>query len=155
MRDMKTTRMKRRMKMSSLEAFLKPTHTSETLEVVVSERFLDSEGKPVPFILKSISQEVINELAKRSTKEIKVGGRKIQEIDKVEHLNRCLVETCIQPDFKSRELCLAYGTETPVCLPQRMLLVKEYEKLAKAFIRLHGLDDDDAGEEAIGKITKN
>lgn len=140
--------------MSNLAAFLKPTHTEEKLEVVVSDRFLDTDGKPVPFILKSISQEVIQMLAKRSTKEIKVNGKKFPELDKIEHLNRCLVESCIQPDFKDREICHAYGTEDPTLVPQRMLLVREYQKLAHAFVTLHGLDDDDA-DEAFGNITKN
>ncbi len=141
--------------MSNLNAFLKPAYTEKTIEVVISDRFLDEEGKPVPFILKSMKQEQLQALAKRSTHERKVNGRTVQEFDKLEHINRCIIASCVQPCFTDRELCLAYGTEDPLVLPQKMLLVSEYERLARAFAQLNGLETDEDEAEAIGEVTKN
>lgn len=137
--------------MSGLSAFLNPTYTEQTAEVYVSDRFLDEEGKPIPFIIKALNQEVLESISKRSQKVHEIDGRKIKALDKALHLNRCLVEACVQPDFKNSELCKRYGTEDPVDLPKKMLLVKEYEKLARAFLDLNGLTDD---SPEYGEVTK-
>lgn len=137
--------------MSNLQAFLKPQYKEETISVVLSDRFLDEDGKPVPFILKTLSQETLQSIARRSTKEKTIGGRKTQEVDRAQHLARCIVESCIQPDFKDHDLCVAYGTEDPYCLPEKMLLVREYEKLGRAFIELNGLSED---SPELGEISK-
>lgn len=137
--------------MSGLSAFLNPTYTEQTAEVYVSDRFLGDDGKPVAFKIKALNQETLELIAKRSTREQTIDGRKVNAIDKVQHLNRCLVESCIYPDFKSKELCEHYGTLDPVDLPKKMLFVKEYEKLARAFLDLNGLSDD---SPEYGEITK-
>lgn len=137
--------------MSNLSAFLNPTYTEETIEVVVSDRFVDENGNPVPFKLRSMTQDEIQALMKRSYVEVTINGRKARELDKILHLNRCLVASCIQPNFKDHELCEHYGTQDPVTLPQKMLLTREYEKLALAFMKLNGLDE----ESEVGEITKN
>jgi hypothetical protein len=137
--------------MSGLAAFMNPTYTEKTAEVFVSDRFLDDDGKPVPFILKALSQEVLESIAKRSQKIQEVDGHKVKALDKPLHLSRCIVESCVQPDFKNLELCHKFGTEDPSELPRKMLFVGEYEKLARAFLDLNGLSDD---SPEYGEITK-
>lgn len=137
--------------MSGLAAFLNPTYTEQTAEVYVSDRFIDENGKPVMFKIKTLPQETLELISKRSRKEQTIDGRKVSAIDKVEHLNRCIVEACVYPDFKDKELCQHYGTLDPVDLPKKMLLVREYEKLARAFLDLNGLSDD---SPEYGEITK-
>lgn len=141
--------------MSNLSAFLKPAYVEKTIEVVVGDRFLDENGKPVPFILKSMTQEQLQALAKRSTREKNVNGRKVEVFDKMEHVTRCIIASCIQPNLMDRELCLAYGTEDPLMLPQKMLFVSEFERLARAFAQLNGLNMDEDDEEALGEVSKN
>lgn len=137
--------------MSNLRAFLKPLYTEKTVEVIVSDRFADDDGNPIPFKLKTLTQETLVQISKRSMKEQTIGGRRVQEMDRHAYLNRCLVESCIQPDFKDRELCIAYGTEDPLNLPQKMLLGFEYERLGRAFLDLHGLSED---SPELGEVTK-
>jgi hypothetical protein len=137
--------------MTALAAFLNPTYTEQTVEVYASDRFVDENGKPIPFIVKTLNQEVLESIAKRSQKETTIDGRKVKGLDKSLHLNRCLVEACIQPNFKDKDLCNRYGTEDPVELPKKMLFVREYEKLARAFLDLNGLSDD---SPEYGEITK-
>lgn len=137
--------------MSGLSAFLNPLYTEQTAEVYVSDRFVDENGNPIPFKIKALSQEVLESIAKRSQKVQEIDGRKVKALDKALHLNRCLVESCIEPDFKNHDLCVRFGTEDPVELPKKMLFVKEYEKLARAFLELNGLTDD---SPEYGEVTK-
>ena len=68
--------------MSNLRAFLKPLYTEKTVEVIVSDRFADDDGNPVPFKLKTLTQETLAQISKRSMKEQTVGGRRVQEMDR-------------------------------------------------------------------------
>lgn len=142
--------------MSNLNAFLKPAYTEKKIEVIVGDRFNDEEGNPVPIVMKSLTQAQLNQIAKASTHERKIGGKVVQEVDANEHLNRCLIESIIDPDMKNRELCRSYGTEDPIELPTKMFFIDEFEKLAKAFAKLNGIKQDEEGMLDIqGEVTKN
>lgn len=141
--------------MSNLSAFLKPAYREKKIEIIIGDRFNDEEGNPVPVVLKSLTQEQLNEIAKRSTHERNVGGKTIVDVDANEHLNRCLIASIVFPDLTSTELCAAYDVQDPVLLPPKMFLVDEYEKLAKAFAKLNGLKEDDGSIHVAGEITKN
>lgn len=141
--------------MSKLDAFINPVYTEKKIEVVVGDRFLDEEGNPIPIVMKSLTQEKIQEIAKRSTHERKINGRIVTDMDATEHLNRCLVASIINPDLTNKELCNAYHTEDPYQLPPKMFLVDEYEKLARAFATLNGLKTEDGELQIAGEVTKN
>lgn len=141
--------------MSNLSAFLKPAYTERKIEIVLGDRFLDEEGNPVPVIMKSLTQEQLQAIAKRSTHERKYGNKTVNEVDANEHLNRCLIASVISPDLSNKDLCNAYGVEDPVLLPPKMFLVDEYEKLAKGFAKLNGLKNDDGEIQIAGEVTKN
>lgn len=141
--------------MSSLSAFLKPVYTEKKIEVIVGDRFLDEEGNPVPIVMKSLTQEQLQMIAKRSTHEKKINGRIVSELDSTEHLNRCLIASIVSPDLTNKELCNAYGVEDPLLLPGKMFFVGEYEQLAKAFAKLNGLKTEDGDLEIAGEVTKN
>lgn len=141
--------------MSNLSAFLKPAYTEKKIEVIVGDRFNDENGNPVPIVMKSLTQEQLNAIAKQSTHERKIGGRVVMDVDANEHLNRCLIASIIDPDMTNRDLCRAYGTEDPVALPTKMFLIDEFEMLAKAFAKLNGLKEEDGTVQIAGEITKN
>lgn len=135
--------------MANLAGFLKPAYSEKTIEVVISDRFLDEEGNPLPFKLKSLPQSKMKSIAKRSMKS---GGKNANELDSTLFIARCIVESCVQPDFKGSDLCEAYGTEDPYELPERMLLASEYEKLGRAFLDLNGIEE--GGLDVTG-VSKN
>lgn len=141
--------------MSNLSAFLKPVYTEKKIEVVISDRFVDEQGNPVPIVMKSLTQEKMQSIAKRSTHEKKINGKTVQDLDTTEHLNRCLIASIVFPDMTNKELCNAYGVEDPLLLPAKMFLVDEYEALAKAFATLNGLKTEDGELQVAGEITKN
>jgi hypothetical protein len=141
--------------MSNLSAFLKPAYTEKKIEIVVSDRFNDENGNPVPIVMKSLTQEQLNAIAKQSTHEKKIGNKTVYDLDANEHLNRCLIASIVFPDLTNTELCRAYGTIDPVTLPPKMFLVNEYEMIAKAFAQLNGLKNEDGSIQVAGEITKN
>lgn len=137
--------------MSNLSAFLKPTYTEKKVEVIISDRFLNEDGTPAPFIIKSLSHEAFETIRKRSYKEQLVNGKKNQIIDNNLWLSRCIVESCVQPDFRDEELCHAYGCEDPFSCPSKMLLEGEIQRLGKAILALNGLDDE---SPEMGEVSK-
>ena len=54
--------------MSKLSAFLHPVTTSEEKEVVISNRFQDESGQPVPFKIRALTQEENDAITRQATR---------------------------------------------------------------------------------------
>lgn len=126
--------------MSALSAFLHPAVTREEKEVIISKRFLGEDGKPVPFKIRSLTQEENAAIIKAATRQKKVDGQWQDSIDANELSARTIVEATIFPDFRSAELCETYGTKDPVQVPGKMLLAGEFARLIDAVSKLSGFD---------------
>jgi hypothetical protein len=126
--------------MSALSAFLHPAVTREEKEVIISKRFLGEDGKPVPFKIRSLTQEENAAIIKAATRQKKVDGQWQDSIDANELSARTVVEATIFPDFRSAELCEKYGTKDPVQVPGKMLLAGEFARLIDAVSKLSGFD---------------
>ena len=128
--------------MNRLSAFLHPAVAQETAEVVISKRFLDEEGKPVPFKIRSLTQEQNDALIKLATRAVKDrSGRSQEKLDSIDYTRRLIVAATVEPDFSSKELCDAYGVMDPLMVPGRMLLAGEYRTLSDKIMELSGFDD--------------
>lgn len=143
--------------MGNLNAFLKPVYREKTIEIDLGDRFINPDtGEHEKVVMKSLTQERIQEIARASTHDVKVGGKVVQEMDAVENMSRCLVESIIFPDLQNRDLCLSNGTEDPFKLPARLFMPGEFNMLAVAFAKLNGIKIGSDGElELPGEITKN
>jgi len=128
--------------MSDLHAFLHPVQGDDTVEVVISKRFLGEDGKPVPFRIRALTQEENDELTKKSMHLAKGGRRGEKELDRIGYNRRILVAATVSPDFSNEELCTAYGTMDPLEVPSRMLLAGEYDRLSREILALSGFDED-------------
>jgi len=121
-------------------------------EVIVSKRYVDADGKPIPFIMKAIPTEKIEEIEDQCMKPKYQKGRKVGEtLDTSRFYARIAIESTLYPDFKSEELRTAYKTEDPVEVAKRVLSVGgEYSAWIEAALRINGFDDefDDLVEEA-------
>ncbi len=127
--------------MSALKAFLRPPVTGVTKQVIVSDRFKDDEGNPVPFVIKAINQKENEKLARMSRKASNVKGTPVESLDNLLYTKR-LVLACVQePDFSDQEMCKYYGTEDPLDVPSQMLSVGEYNRLSEAILELNGMRD--------------
>ena len=133
--------------MSRLSAFLHPVQTAVEKEVLISTRFQDENGEPVPFRIRAITQEQNDALTAKCRRVQTVGGRRQEYLDTAQ-LNRELVAAAtVEPDFSSAEVCEAYGTKIPTQVPGRMLLAGEYDALLKAILELSGFDTGTAAAE--------
>ena len=124
--------------MSTLSAFLKPVKTTIEKEVVISDRFVGDDGKPVPFKVRAISQEENDALVRAATKTRNENG---QRVDSVEYAQRLIVAATVSPDFRAKDICEAYGVVSPMMVPGKMLLSGEYNRLMKAITELSEFDE--------------
>lgn len=131
--------------MASLNAFLNPVAV-ENQQVIVSERFQEN-GKPVPFIIRPITQTENEELINKYTKKDKKGR---ESFDKVGYNREMTALAVVEPNLDSAELQKAYGVLGAPKVLSAMLYVGEYTTLLEAVQEISGLDKDinDDKEEA-------
>lgn len=128
--------------MSVLSAFLHPVITTEEKEVVISKRFVDEKGNPVPFKIKAITQEENDALVRAATRVEEKNGRRVEYLDSVDFARRLVVASTVSPDFTSKEMCDTYGVVSPQLVPGKMLLSGEYNRLMEAITDLSGLAEN-------------
>lgn len=134
--------------MSKLSAFLHPVQAALEKEIVISDRFQDEDGNPVPFKIRAITQEENEMLTRQSTRKTKVNGQIQDYFDNIAYSRALVVKATVEPNFASKEMGEAYGSLDPNLIPGKMLLSGEYAKLMQAIMEISGLDDDFAAEEA-------
>lgn len=127
--------------MSNLSAFLHPVTTQEEKEVIISNRFQDEKGQPVPFKIRALTQEENDRITKQATRRVKVNGQQVDQLDSVDFSRRMVVAATLEPDFQSKELCDAYGVLDPLLVPGKMLLSGEYARLLREITALSGFED--------------
>lgn len=123
--------------MSSLQAFLNPVQV-ENKEIIVSNRFVE-DGKPVPFVIRPITQEENKQLLKKYTKKDKKGN---ETFDRTEYIAALTAAGVVFPDLKSAELQEAYKVLGESAVLQKMLFAGEFAELAQAVQSLSGLEED-------------
>ncbi|WP_312428293.1 phage tail assembly chaperone [Lacrimispora sp.] len=127
--------------MSALKAFLQPPVTNVTKKVIISDRFKDDEGKPVPFVIKTITQKENENLARMSRKVSSVKGKPVESLDNILYTKRLILACVQEPDLSDQEVCRHYGTEDPLEVPSQMLSIGEYGRLSEAIMELNGMKD--------------
>lgn len=127
--------------MSRLSAFLNPAvDKDETKEVIVSKRFLDEEGNPLPFVIRALTQAENESFVKLSTKK--------GEFNKHEYTQRVIVAATVDPDFATIEMRQTYSPDpnnplvSPLLVPGQMLLAGEYARLGDEILEFSGFGQD-------------
>lgn len=113
-------------------------------EVPVTARFLDDKGKPIPFLMRALSTDRIEELEEECTVPITKKGRKVgEELDAKRFAARVAIETTVYPNFRSPELRKSYGTEDAVEVAKAVLSVGgEYIEWIRQAQRVNKFDED-------------
>ena len=126
--------------MINLSAFLHPVTVQEEKEIVISRRFLDEDGSPAKFKIRSITQDEADALLKQSTRTVKKRDGSLERtVDDQDFNRRLIVAATLVPDFKSTELCGAYGVMDPLMVPGKMLFSGEFSNLLREILDLSGL----------------
>lgn len=106
-----------------------------TKEVIISDRFVDENGKIMKFEIKAISQKELNELKKRASGYDKKGKLIINE----GLLNMlCIIDNTVKPNFKDSESIKKLGCATPEQYLNKVLLAGEVERLTKEILEMSG-----------------
>ena len=126
--------------MINLSALLHPVTVQEEKEIVISRRFLDEDGNPAKFKIRSITQDEADALRKQSTRTVKKRDGSLERtVDDQDFNRRLIVAATLVPDFKSTELCGAYGVLDPLMVPGKMLFSGEFSNLLREILDLSGL----------------
>ena len=123
--------------MASLSAFLHPEQAG-TKEVIVSGRFKEN-GKPVPFVIRPVTQEENETLMRKHTKKNKKGE---EYFDKVAYNHELASTAVVEPELNNAELQKAYATLGAVNTLKKMLYIGEFTTLFQEIQKISGLDQD-------------
>lgn len=128
----------------SLSAFFANNVQSEiTEEVVVSERFKDEEGKPIPWKLRTMTEAENEEIRKSSTRKAKQkNGMQVPDLNPDLYVAKMVVACVVYPNLKDAELLQSYGVMAADELLKKMLLAGEYAALAQKVQEINGFDKD-------------
>ncbi|WP_273483608.1 phage tail assembly chaperone [Desulforamulus ruminis] len=130
--------------MSDLSVFFAQDDLGEiTEEVVVSTRFKDKEGKPVPWRLRSMTEAENKAIRQSATKSVKARhGGPTREVDFEEYLAKLAVASIVYPNLKDADLQASYRVKGADAVLQKMLLPGEYATLLQKVQELNGFDQD-------------
>lgn len=114
-------------------------------EVIITRRYKDEKGEPIPFVMKPLSTKRIDELEAECTKpEFKKGKKVGEKLDSKRFSLRIAIESTVYPDFRSTELLESYGLADPVDVARAVLSVGgEYMEWLQAANRINGFDESD------------
>lgn len=115
-------------------------------KVLISERFLGADGKPVPFELRAISPEEDDALRQEYTKMVRAPGKAGQRGQMLPRLDTAgytaaLAAACtVYPSLTNAALQDSYGVKNEVDLLRRMLTPGELSELTYEAQHLCGFD---------------
>jgi len=135
--------------MSTLQAFLNSNPVDNlTAEVVVSDRFKDSEGNLLKFKIRAMNSDEFEDCRKKAM-TISGGKRRNVELN-LGKLNAAIVINCtLEPNFKDAESIQKLGCTTPEQYLNKVLLPGEIVELSSQIQQLSGFKDmDELVEEA-------
>lgn len=131
--------------MSGLSAFLSQNAIQvENEKHVISTRFVDGEGNPIPWEIKAIDEVYNEKIRKDCTTQTrdKRTGRNIKETDYNTYLAKLVVECVVFPNLKDAELQQSYGVLGAESLVKKMLTSGEYSELLERVQEVNGFDKD-------------
>ncbi|CAH1212283.1 putative protein YqbN [Paenibacillus plantiphilus] len=128
--------------MGDLSVFFAQYANAETTEsFIVSERFKDQSGTPVPWKLRSMTEEENEQCRKSATRRVKgKGGVLVSETNPEEYLAKLVSASVVFPNLKDAELQQSYGVLGSETLLKKMLLPGEYASLLGKVQEMNGYD---------------
>lgn len=132
--------------MGDLSAFLaENAEKMDMIEVVISNRFKDSDGNPVSWKLKPLSAKEDEAIRKACTYREPVKGRRGQyndRLDSDEYVKKLAAACVVFPNLADAELQNSYGVEGAGNLLVTMLSSGEMARLLNTIQDLNGMNED-------------
>lgn len=127
--------------MSGLSAFMAQNAIKpENEKHIISDRFRDEKGNPIPWEIKAISEDENEVLRKSCIKRTKKRGIIQNEIDQNLYLGKLVAESVVYPNLKDAELQKSYGVLGADKLAKKMLTAGEYVRLLQIVQQVNGFD---------------
>lgn len=128
----------------NLKSFLNPVKVNEC-KVVISDRFIDDNGRPEEWTIAPITSSEDARLRKDCTRKVPVAGKKgvyIPELDTEMYFNK-LIATCVkEPNLNLKELQDGYNVMSAEELIGKMLMPGEYSELQTKVLEINGFKND-------------
>ncbi|ERT61267.1 MULTISPECIES: phage tail assembly chaperone [Megasphaera] len=138
----------------TLSAFLKENSIEKLpVEYVASKRFVIN-GDPVAWKLRCLSNDELDELTKKCTKNIPIKGTRDfkKELDRSEFANQMAIKSVVFPDLNDADLQNSYGVVGAEDLLRAMLTPGEFADLILA---VNEASDYNSGMNDKIKTAKN
>lgn len=138
-----------------LQAFLRPeVLPAREMEVILSERFCDQDGNPVPFKLKGISEDE-NSRIRRSCQRQNHNGTDAPVFDRENYLRAFTAACVVSPDLKNQSLQQSWGVMGAEALIGVMLTAGEFSKLFAAAREVCGFISGSEAETVKNTLKKD
>ncbi|WP_101772327.1 phage tail assembly chaperone [Peptostreptococcus faecalis] len=125
--------------MSKFQAFLKGNvKRIETKNIVVSEAFKDENGENIPFVIKTMQNNLWQQLRDKNTSTDEKGNTKV---DAYSLARDVIAESVHYPDLKDAELQESYDALGEKELIDKMLLVGEVEMFFQKICEFNGFKE--------------
>lgn len=130
--------------MSVLKDFLVENSdiVSKEIEVPISPRFKDKEGKLLKFKIKPMSGDEFGKYQKQCTSIDFNKKKRETQFDSGKFNLLCIVNHCIDPDFKDASFLKELGVQTPEQAVSKVLLAGEIVELGNQISKVSGFDVD-------------
>lgn len=112
------------------------------VEVAISPRFRDKDGNLLKFRIRPMSGEEFGKYQKQSTTLNVMGKKKETSFDSGKFNNLCIVNHCVDPNFKEADFLKSLGVQTPEQAVSKVLLAGEIVELGNHISRISGFDTD-------------
>lgn len=130
--------------MGNLSAFLAQNAKKiKNIKHVVSKRFVDDKGKPIPWEIRCITSSMDEALRKSSTKRVPVPGKRnqfTQETDFNLYLGKLAATCTVHPNLDDAELQNSYGAMGSDSLLKTMLTPGEYADYLNKVQEVNGFE---------------
>ena len=139
--------------MGTLDAFLKGNAKPiEDIEMIVSKRFVDEKGNPIPWILRQLTAKENNNLRKKHTKKIKNKLGRIEENFNADaYQEEFITSSVIFPDLTDAKVQQSYGALGAYDLLQKMLTADEFANLQ---IKVAGFAEEEIIENSMDSLVE-
>lgn len=138
--------------MRDMKAFMQGNAAQqETTEAVVSKRFKDEKGEPIPFVFRGMDRKVDKEIKKSCTSRKKVSGTYVDVTDQEAYMEKFTAASIEFPDLKNADLQKSYGVMGEVDLLRKLLVLPgEFNLALQEAQKVNGYDKSfaDLVEEA-------
>lgn len=128
----------------TIENFYKQNQVeAESIDYIASKRFVDDNGKPIPWRIRPVTAEEEARLRVQYSKENKDKrtGVVTQTFDDTGYTLALTATGVVEPDLLNTKLQESYRVRGREALLQKMLYAGELQSLALKVIEVSGLDD--------------